>query len=76
MVLELGIDTGGVANQHEAHLRVADQRERCRRNHHAWPVVPAHGVERYGGWSTHYRTGLENMTYAVPGNGNPRNDPE
>ena len=54
MGLELGLDAGAVADQQEAHVGMADQRDRGGRNDHAWPVVPAHGVERYGDWSTHY----------------------
>jgi hypothetical protein len=62
VVLKLGIDASGVAYQYKAHVRVPDERERSGRDHHAWAVVPAHGVERYGDWSTHSCAGPENNT--------------
>jgi hypothetical protein len=58
---------------------MAYQRERGSRDDHAWSVVPAHGVERYGDWSTHFlRADLENTSPLRPlglrpsGRGNPR----
>ena len=42
-----------VADQQEARVGMAHQRNRGGRNGHAWTVVPAHRVERYGDWSTH-----------------------
>ena len=51
--LEFGLDKGGVADQQEARVGMAHQRNGGGRNDHARTVVPAHGVERYGDWSTH-----------------------
>jgi hypothetical protein len=53
MVLELGVDAGSVADQEEAGVGMADERDRRARDDHAWSMVAAHGVERYGDWSSH-----------------------
>ena len=73
MGLEFGLDAGLVADQQEAHVGMAHQRNRGSRNDHAWPVVPAHGVERYGDWSTHSlcRSG-KTIPMPRPSRGNPR----
>ena len=50
---ELRFDAGGIADHEEPRLGMTD-RAYCRGgNDHAWTVVPAHGVERNGDWSTH-----------------------
>ena len=51
---QLGCDLSLIANQDEAHVRMADERDRRSRNDNVGTVVPAHGVKRYGDWSTHY----------------------
>src|SRR6476660_5089420 len=53
MVLELGVDAGSVADQEEAGVGMADERDRRARDDHAWSMVATHGVERYGDWSSH-----------------------
>jgi hypothetical protein len=55
VVLELGLDAGSIANEEEARVRVADKRDRRASKDHAWSMVAAHGVERYGDWSSHLR---------------------
>ena len=53
MGFEFRLDAARVADQQEARVGVADKRDRGGRNDHAWSVVAAHGVERYGDWSSH-----------------------
>ena len=50
---ELGLDARSIPDQDKARARMANERNRGSRNDHAGPVVPAHGVERDGDWSTH-----------------------
>ena len=70
---QLGLDAGFVANQDEPHVRVADQRNRGSGNDHARSVVPAHGVERDGDWSTHFSLPIRmDSVYAA---GRPRGNP-
>jgi len=69
---KLGFDARGVADQEEARLRVTDQHDRRGGNDHAWPVVPAHGVERYGDWSTHFSMPFRKSFKQRSGRGNPR----
>jgi len=52
-VVQCGGDLSLVAHQNEAHVRVADESKRRRRNDHARTMITTHGVERYGDWSTH-----------------------
>ena len=53
---------------------MAHQRNRGSRNDHAWPVVPAHGVERYGDWRTHTLMPIrKDFTHAAA---QPRQPPE
>jgi hypothetical protein len=53
VVLELGFDAGHVANEQKARVGMADKRDRRAGQDHAWSMVAAHGVERYGDWSSH-----------------------
>ncbi len=69
---KLGLDAGGVADQEEARLGMADQRNRRGGNDHAWSVVPAHGVERDGDWSTHSQCRSGKMFKPRNSRGNPR----
>jgi hypothetical protein len=65
---ELGLNAGGVADQQEVQVRMADERKRRGGNDHAWAVIAAHGVERYGDWSTHSpcRSGNDSDAAASP----------
>ncbi len=71
---KLRLDAGGIPDHEKSHIGVTDQRNRCRRNDHAWSVVSAHGVERYGDWSTHSLSPIrKNIIHAA---GGPRQPPE
>jgi hypothetical protein len=50
---KLRLDLRFVADKDEAQIRMTDERNGRGRNDHAGTVVPAHGVKRYGDWSTH-----------------------
>ena len=53
VMLELCLDARPVADEQEARVGMADERDRGARKDHAWSMVAAHGVERYGDWSSH-----------------------
>jgi hypothetical protein len=72
MSLKLGRNAGFIADQKEARLWVADQRYGGGGDDHAWSVVPAHGVERDGDWSTHSQMPIRKMFMRRNGRGNPR----
>src|SRR4029079_14356772 len=73
MGIQFRLDAGPVAAQEEAHVGMAHERNRGSRNDHAWPVVPAHGVERYGDWRSHIlcRSG-KTLPLPWPSRGTPR----
>ena len=74
MVGKHGLDAGRVADEQKAHVGMPHERDGSGRNDDAGTVVPAHGVERYGDWSTHSlcRSGkilpLARSAAATPGN--------
>ena len=73
MLLQLGLDLRLIAGKDEAHLRVPDEGKSRRRNDHAWAVVPAHRVERYGDWSSHsplpiWKIKARHICLGTPGN--------
>jgi hypothetical protein len=51
---KLCLNAGGVSHQDKPHLGMANERNRGSSDHDARSVVPAHGVERYGDWRTHF----------------------
>ena len=55
-----------VAHEQEARVGVTDKRDRRARDDHAWSVVAAHGVERYGDWSTHMVPLPKGKTLLIP----------
>src|SRR5262245_3637855 len=66
MRFELGLDAASVAHQQEARVRVTDKGDRRAGDDHAWSMVAAHGVERYGDWSSHMVPLPKGKTLLIP----------
>jgi hypothetical protein len=62
----LSLDAARVAHEQEARVGVTDKRDRRARDDHAWSMVAAHGVERYGDWSSHMVPLPKGKTLLIP----------
>ena len=66
MRFELSLDAARVAHEQEARVGMTDKRDRRARDDHAWSMVAAHGVERYGDWSSHMVPLPKGKTLLIP----------
>jgi hypothetical protein len=66
MLLQLPLDQYGIADKEETRARVARERNCGAWHYDGRPVIAAHGVERYGDWSSHMVPLPKGKTLLIP----------